>query len=162
MEHNFYQPINGEITDIIIESPTIKTFVVKTEKPFNFDTGQFVELTLPGEGEAPTTETRSPGSCQPLPPAVGRAACPTPSASSLALRVARGFATAPRSTTAANAKACQLRKLSPLQLSPRPRRRRSRCAADTIRQTWSRRRWMPVEDAVWVRRPSLARGPPIR
>jgi NAD(P)H-flavin reductase len=60
MNYNFYQPINGEITDVINESPTIKSFVVKTEKPFKFETGQFVELTLPGEGEAPFTPSSSP------------------------------------------------------------------------------------------------------
>jgi NAD(P)H-flavin reductase len=60
MNYNLYQPINGEITEIIVESPTIKSFVVKTEKPFKFETGQFVELTLPGEGEAPFTPSSSP------------------------------------------------------------------------------------------------------
>jgi len=60
MNYNFYQPINAEITDVIIESPTIKSFVVKTEKPFKFETGQFVELTLPGEGEAPFTPSSNP------------------------------------------------------------------------------------------------------
>jgi len=60
MTENPYQPINGEIADIIDESPTIKTFVVVPEKPFGFKTGQFVELTLPGEGEAPFTPSSSP------------------------------------------------------------------------------------------------------
>lgn len=60
MEYNFYQPISAEITDVIIESPTIKSFVVRTEKPFEFETGQFVELTLPGEGEAPFTPSSNP------------------------------------------------------------------------------------------------------
>jgi len=60
MKHNLYQPINGEIVDIIDESPTIKSFVVKPEKSFKFETGQFVELTLPGEGEAPFTPSSSP------------------------------------------------------------------------------------------------------
>jgi len=60
MTENPYQPINGEIADIIDESPTIKTFVVVLEKPFGFETGQFVELTLPGEGEAPFTPSSSP------------------------------------------------------------------------------------------------------
>jgi len=60
MNYNFYQPINGEITEVIVESPTIKSFVVKTEEPFKFETGQFVELTLPGEGEAPFTPSSSP------------------------------------------------------------------------------------------------------
>jgi NAD(P)H-flavin reductase len=60
MNQNPYQPINGEIVDIIDESPTIKSFVVVTEQPFKFETGQFVELTLPGEGEAPFTPSSSP------------------------------------------------------------------------------------------------------
>jgi len=60
MNRNLYQPINGEITDIIDESSTIKTFVVVPEENFKFKTGQFVELTLPGEGEAPFTPSSSP------------------------------------------------------------------------------------------------------
>lgn len=60
MNRNLYQPVNGEIIDIIDESPTIKTFVVEPDKPFKFQTGQFVELTLPGEGEAPFTPSSSP------------------------------------------------------------------------------------------------------
>lgn len=60
MNQNLYQPINGEIVDIIDESPTIKTFVVVPEREFKFETGQFVELTLPGEGEAPFTPSSSP------------------------------------------------------------------------------------------------------
>jgi NAD(P)H-flavin reductase len=60
MTVNPYQPVNGEIVDIIDESPTIKSFVVVTEHPFSFKTGQFVELTLPGEGEAPFTPSSSP------------------------------------------------------------------------------------------------------
>src|SRR4030043_244009 len=53
MTANLYQPINGEIVEIIDESPTIKSFVVVPEKEFRFATGQFVELTLPGDGVAP-------------------------------------------------------------------------------------------------------------
>ncbi len=60
MTGNFYQPINAEIVDIIDESPTIKSFVVVPEQKFKFETGQFVELTLPGEGEAPFTPSSSP------------------------------------------------------------------------------------------------------
>jgi len=60
MNRNLYQPINGQITDIIDESPTIKTFVIKPEEKFKFKTGQFIELTLPGEGEAPFTPSSSP------------------------------------------------------------------------------------------------------
>ena len=60
MNQNPYQPINGEIVEIIDESPTIKTFVVVPEEKFKFETGQFVELTLPGVGEAPFTPSSSP------------------------------------------------------------------------------------------------------
>lgn len=60
MNSNLYQPVNCEITDIIDESPTIKSFVVVPQDPFSFKTGQFVELTLPGEGEAPFTPSSSP------------------------------------------------------------------------------------------------------
>ena len=45
---------------MIDESPTIKSFVIVPEQAFEFDTGQFVELTLPGEGEAPLTPSSSP------------------------------------------------------------------------------------------------------
>ncbi len=60
MNDNIYKPIVGEIVDIIEESPTIKSFVVVPEEEFSFETGQFVELTLPGEGEAPFTPSSSP------------------------------------------------------------------------------------------------------
>ncbi len=60
MKQNLYQPINGGIVDIIDESPTIKSFVVVLEETFKFETGQFVELTLPGVGEAPFTPSSSP------------------------------------------------------------------------------------------------------
>lgn len=60
MKENPYRPLNAQITDIIEESPTIKTFVVVPDKPFEFATGQFVELTLPGVGEAPFTPSSSP------------------------------------------------------------------------------------------------------
>jgi NAD(P)H-flavin reductase len=60
MNQNLYQPINGKIVDIIDESPTIKSFVVVLEEKFEFQTGQFVELTLPGVGEAPFTPSSSP------------------------------------------------------------------------------------------------------
>ena len=60
MNENLYQPINAEIVDIIDESSTIKSFVVVPAEPVKFKTGQFVELTLPGEGEAPFTPSSSP------------------------------------------------------------------------------------------------------
>jgi len=60
MSENPYQPIDSEIVDIIDESSTIKSFVVVPAEPVSFRTGQFVELTLPGEGEAPFTPSSSP------------------------------------------------------------------------------------------------------
>jgi NAD(P)H-flavin reductase len=60
MSRNLYQPVDCEIVDITDESPTIKSFVVVPEEKFKFATGQFVELTLPGEGEAPFTPSSSP------------------------------------------------------------------------------------------------------
>lgn len=60
MAKNPYQPINAQIVDIIDESPTIKSFVIEPEEAIPFKTGQFVELTLPGEGEAPFTPSSSP------------------------------------------------------------------------------------------------------
>jgi len=60
MNRNLYQPLNAEIVDVIDESPTIKSFVVVPEETFEFATGQFVELTLPGVGEAPFTPSSSP------------------------------------------------------------------------------------------------------
>ncbi len=57
---NIYQPIEATIEDIIAETPTIKTFVLKPKEPIEFKTGQFVELTLPGLGEAPFTPSSDP------------------------------------------------------------------------------------------------------
>ncbi|MFH1875363.1 MAG: FAD/NAD(P)-binding protein [Candidatus Omnitrophota bacterium] len=57
---NIYLPKKVTITKIIEETPTIKTFVFKPESEFSFLTGQFVELTYPGAGEAPFTPSSDP------------------------------------------------------------------------------------------------------
>ena len=57
---NIYRPIEATLEDIITESPTIKTFVLRPKEPFEFKTGQFIELTLPGVGEAPFTPSSDP------------------------------------------------------------------------------------------------------
>lgn len=57
---NIYQPIEATVQDIIVESPAIKTFVLKPKQEFEFKTGQFLELTLPGVGEAPFTPSSDP------------------------------------------------------------------------------------------------------
>ncbi|HTY44507.1 MAG TPA: FAD/NAD(P)-binding protein [Patescibacteria group bacterium] len=57
---NIYKPIEATIENIIEETPTIKTFVIKPREHFEFRTGQFIELTLPGAGEAPFTPSSDP------------------------------------------------------------------------------------------------------
>ena len=57
---NPYQPRMCRVTEIHDETPTIKTFVLDMPEPFQFRAGQFVELTLPGAGEAPFTPSSSP------------------------------------------------------------------------------------------------------
>jgi sulfite reductase subunit B len=52
---NPYSPIETEVIDSIIETPTIKTLRLKPREPIPFEAGQFVELTIPGLGEAPFT-----------------------------------------------------------------------------------------------------------
>lgn len=60
MDKNIYKPISAVIKDVIEETPAIKTFVLKPEGDFSFVTGQFVELSVPGAGEAPFTPSSDP------------------------------------------------------------------------------------------------------
>jgi len=57
---NPYRPIRAEITGVISETPTIKTIRIVPEEPIIFETGQFIELTIPGIGEAPFTPSSRP------------------------------------------------------------------------------------------------------
>jgi len=57
---NIYTPIRARLTDVIEESPLIKTFVLVPENNFSFKTGQFIELSVDGIGEAPFTPSSSP------------------------------------------------------------------------------------------------------
>jgi NAD(P)H-flavin reductase len=57
---NIYKPIKAKLTDVIEESPLIKTFVLIPEEEFSFKTGQFIELSVDGIGEAPFTPSSSP------------------------------------------------------------------------------------------------------
>lgn len=57
---NPYYPIDTVVEDIITETPTIKTFVLKPARPISFIAGQFMQLTVPGVGEAPFTPSSSP------------------------------------------------------------------------------------------------------
>jgi NAD(P)H-flavin reductase len=57
---NIYIPIKARLTDVIEESPSIKTFIMVPENKFSFKTGQFIELSVDGIGEAPFTPSSSP------------------------------------------------------------------------------------------------------
>ncbi len=58
---NPYRPIRTEVLDVITETPTIKTLRLQLAEPLSFATGQFIELTVPGAGEAPFTPSSQPG-----------------------------------------------------------------------------------------------------
>lgn len=60
MNGNLYKPLKAELIRIIDESPLIKTFVLVPEEEFSFNTGQFIEVTIDGLGEAPFTPSSSP------------------------------------------------------------------------------------------------------
>ena len=60
VEANIYKPIRAKLTKVIDESPTIKTFVLVPQEDFSFATGEFIELTVDGIGEAPFTPSSSP------------------------------------------------------------------------------------------------------
>ena len=57
---NLYEPVEAVVLDIIQETTNIKSFLLKPKTDFSFKTGQFIELTLPGEGEAPFTPSSNP------------------------------------------------------------------------------------------------------
>ena len=59
-KNNPYRPIETEVLDVITETPTIKTVKMKPKEEIIFKTGQFVELTIPGAGEAPFTPSSRP------------------------------------------------------------------------------------------------------
>lgn len=57
---NPYKPLLSEVIEVVDETPSIKTFVLEMDPPFEFRAGQFVQLALPGIGEAPFTPSSSP------------------------------------------------------------------------------------------------------
>lgn len=57
---SIYKPLKAKVNKVITESPTIKTLVLVPETDFSFKTGEFIELTLNGYGEAPFTPSSSP------------------------------------------------------------------------------------------------------
>lgn len=52
---NPYRPVRAVLEEVIDETPTIKTFVLKPEETVPWVTGQFVEVAVRGLGEAPFT-----------------------------------------------------------------------------------------------------------
>ncbi len=57
---NPYEPKQAKLLTVIDETPTIKTFGLEVRPPIEFEAGQFIELTVPGVGEAPFTPSSSP------------------------------------------------------------------------------------------------------
>lgn len=60
MKNNkLYKPLKFKLNEVIDETPLIKTYKLTPEKKFKFKTGQFVEVTIDGIGEAPYTPSSS-------------------------------------------------------------------------------------------------------
>ena len=60
LEANPYAPHVARLARVIEETPTIKTFCFDLKEPLEFRAGQFVQLGVPGLGEAPFTPSSSP------------------------------------------------------------------------------------------------------
>lgn len=60
MSSALYMPIPAVIERIQDETPDIRTYTIRPAEPVPFRAGQFVELYLPGVGEAPFTPSSSP------------------------------------------------------------------------------------------------------
>jgi len=58
--NNPYRSIRAEVCEVIPETSTIKTLTLKPEDRISFNTGQFIELSVPGVGEAPFTPSSEP------------------------------------------------------------------------------------------------------
>ena len=58
--NNPYRPTRTEVLEVRPETPTIKTLKLKPDGGLSFRTGQFIELTVPGFGEAPFTPSSQP------------------------------------------------------------------------------------------------------
>ena len=59
-KNNPYRPIETSVLAVITETPTIKTIKLQPKEEITFKTGQFIELTIPGVGEAPFTPSSRP------------------------------------------------------------------------------------------------------
>ena len=60
LEANPYAPHVARLSRVLDETPTIKTFCFDLKEPLKFRAGQFVQLGVPGLGEAPFTPSSSP------------------------------------------------------------------------------------------------------
>ncbi|MFA5146754.1 MAG: FAD/NAD(P)-binding protein [Candidatus Omnitrophota bacterium] len=63
---NPYRYIDAEITGVVTETASIKTFTLKPKEPVSFRAGQFMDVTVPGTGEAPFTPSSNHNSCETL------------------------------------------------------------------------------------------------
>jgi len=57
---NDFLPVPARVEEVIVETPTIRTFVLRPAEVLPFRAGQFVQLYVPGVGEAPFTPSSSP------------------------------------------------------------------------------------------------------
>jgi NAD(P)H-flavin reductase len=72
-----YKPIPATLLKVIEETANIKTFVLRPEENFSFATGQFIELSIPGVGEAPFTPSSSPFDTNTIDVTIMKAGCLT-------------------------------------------------------------------------------------
>lgn len=63
---NPYRPVRTEVLEVRVETPAIRTLKLRPAEPLRFETGQFIELTVPGAGEAPFTPSSDPADEQTL------------------------------------------------------------------------------------------------
>ncbi len=56
---NPFEVVPATITEVVQESPLIRTLRLRPDRPIPFKTGQFVELSIPGIGEGPFTPSSS-------------------------------------------------------------------------------------------------------
>jgi NAD(P)H-flavin reductase len=61
---NPYRPIRTKVVEVITETPAIKTLKLTPEEEIKFEAGQFIELTVPGIGEAPFTPSSNPSNVE--------------------------------------------------------------------------------------------------
>jgi len=63
---NPYKLIEAEVISVKEETSNIKTFVLRPKEKISFETGQFMEIAVPGVGEAPFTPSSNPNETEEL------------------------------------------------------------------------------------------------